>query len=76
MGAASGCVRIASERAERGVAGILVKYRVSRGDAAGYQFPVPFLDARRAIRTAGTIAVIAKLIRWAKRRMPAGSCGT
>jgi acetyl esterase/lipase len=38
--------------AERGVAGILVKYRVSRGDAAGYQFPVPFLDARRAIRTA------------------------
>lgn len=38
--------------AERGVAGILVKYRVSRKDAAGYQFPVPFLDARRAIRTA------------------------
>jgi acetyl esterase/lipase len=38
--------------AERGVAGILVKYRVHREDAAGYQFPVPFLDARRAIRTA------------------------
>jgi acetyl esterase/lipase len=38
--------------AERGVAGILVKYRVHRNDAAGYQFPVPFLDARRAIRTA------------------------
>jgi acetyl esterase/lipase len=38
--------------AERGVAGILVKYRVHRDDAAGYQFPVPFLDARRAIRTA------------------------
>jgi acetyl esterase/lipase len=38
--------------AQRGVAGILVKYRVSRNDAAGYQFPVPFLDARRAIRTA------------------------
>jgi acetyl esterase/lipase len=38
--------------AERGVAGILVKYRVHRKDAAGYQFPVPFLDARRAIRTA------------------------
>ena len=37
--------------AERGVAGIVVKYRVSRDDAAGYQFPVPFLDARRAIRT-------------------------
>lgn len=38
--------------AARGVAGILVKYRVHREDAAGYQFPVPFLDARRAIRTA------------------------
>lgn len=37
--------------AERGVTGIVVKYRVSRDDAAGYQFPVPFLDARRAIRT-------------------------
>lgn len=37
--------------AERGVAGIVVKYRVSRGAATGYQFPVPFLDARRAIRT-------------------------
>ncbi|MFK7850759.1 MAG: alpha/beta hydrolase [Akkermansiaceae bacterium] len=35
---------------ERGIAGILVKYRVGKG--LGYQFPVPFLDARRAIRTA------------------------
>jgi cephalosporin-C deacetylase-like acetyl esterase len=26
------------------------KYRVSKDDAAGYQFPVPLLDARRAIR--------------------------
>lgn len=37
--------------AERGIAGILVKYRVSGNPALGYQFPVPFLDARRAIRT-------------------------
>ncbi len=34
---------------ERGIAGIVVKYRVGTG--LGYQFPVPFLDARRAIRT-------------------------
>ena len=37
---------------ERGIAGIVVKYRVSGNAALGYQFPVPFLDARRAIRTA------------------------
>jgi acetyl esterase/lipase len=37
--------------AERGIAGIVVKYRVSGKPALGYQFPVPFLDARRAIRT-------------------------
>lgn len=36
---------------ERGIAGIVVKYRVSGNQALGYQFPVPFLDARRAIRT-------------------------
>lgn len=36
---------------ERGIAGIVVKYRVSGNDAFGYRFPVPFLDARRAIRT-------------------------
>jgi acetyl esterase/lipase len=36
---------------ERGIAGIVVKYRVSGNPAPGYQFPVPFLDARRAIRT-------------------------
>jgi len=34
---------------ERGIAGIVVKYRV--GNGLGYQYPVPFLDARRAIRT-------------------------
>lgn len=36
---------------ERGIAGIVVKYRVSGNATLGYQFPVPFLDARRAIRT-------------------------
>ncbi|MCX8497623.1 MAG: alpha/beta hydrolase [Akkermansiaceae bacterium] len=35
----------------RGIAGIVVKYRVSQDPSCGYQFPVPFLDARRAIRT-------------------------
>lgn len=37
--------------AERGIAGVVVKYRISNNPALGYQFPVPFLDARRAIRT-------------------------
>ncbi len=36
---------------ERGIAGIVVKYRVSGNDAAGFHFPAPLLDARRAIRT-------------------------
>ncbi|MES2474299.1 MAG: alpha/beta hydrolase [Verrucomicrobiota bacterium] len=36
---------------ERGIVSIMVKYRVSGNDAYGYGFPVPFLDARRAIRT-------------------------
>lgn len=36
--------------AERGIAGIVVKYRVGNA-ALGYQFPVPFLDARRALRS-------------------------
>jgi len=36
---------------ERGIVGIVVKYRVSGNPAFGYQYPVPFLDARRAIRT-------------------------
>jgi len=35
---------------ERGITGVVVKYRVGNPDL-GYQFPVPFLDARRAIRT-------------------------
>ena len=37
--------------ASRGIAGIVVKYRVSGNPDYGYQFPVPFLDARRAIRS-------------------------
>ena len=36
--------------AERGITGVVVKYRVGKPNF-GYQFPVPFLDARRAIRT-------------------------
>ena len=36
---------------ERGITAMVVKYRVSRKDESGYQFPVPQLDARRAIRT-------------------------
>jgi acetyl esterase/lipase len=36
---------------ERGITGVVVKYRVSGKPELGYQFPVPFLDARRAIRT-------------------------
>jgi acetyl esterase/lipase len=35
---------------ERGITGVVVKYRVSGQADFGYQFPVPFLDARRAIR--------------------------
>ena len=43
----------------RGIAAIVVKYRVSGNPELGYQFPVPFLDARRAIRT-----VRAKAAEW------------
>jgi acetyl esterase/lipase len=34
----------------RGIAAVLVKYRVSRKVEAGLQYPAPYLDARRAIR--------------------------
>jgi acetyl esterase/lipase len=34
----------------RGIAAVLVKYRVSRKDEAGFHYPAPYLDARRAIR--------------------------
>lgn len=36
---------------EQGITAIVVKYRVSGNEASGYGYPVPFLDARRAIRT-------------------------
>jgi acetyl esterase/lipase len=36
---------------QHGITGVVVKYRVSGKDSFGYQFPVPLLDARRAIRT-------------------------
>lgn len=36
---------------QRGIVALIAKYRVSGNDAAGFQFPVPLLDARRAIRT-------------------------
>ena len=35
---------------QRGIVAVVVKYRVAGDDRAGYQFPVPLLDARRAIR--------------------------
>ena len=36
---------------ELGISAMLVKYRVSGKDDFGYFHPVPYLDARRAIRT-------------------------
>lgn len=56
---------------ERGIAGIVVKYRVSGNQALGYQFPVPFLDARRAIRT-----VRAKATEWGIDRKKIGVMGS
>jgi acetyl esterase/lipase len=38
--------------AARGITALVVKYRTSSSDGLGYQYPVPLLDARRAIRTA------------------------
>jgi acetyl esterase/lipase len=35
---------------KHGITAVIVKYRVSGDDRAGYQFPVPLMDARRAIR--------------------------
>lgn len=55
----------------RGIAGIVVKYRVSGNQALGYQFPVPFLDARRAIRT-----VRAKATGWGIDRKKIGVMGS
>lgn len=36
---------------EREISAMVVKYRVSRKDDAGFHYPAPLLDARRAIRT-------------------------
>lgn len=36
---------------QRGISAMVVKYRVSGDDDFGYRYPVPYLDARRAIRT-------------------------
>lgn len=49
VGVAKWCV-------ERGITAMVVKYRVSAKKEAGYQFPVPQLDARRAIRTMRSMA--------------------
>ena len=35
---------------QRGIVAVLAKYRVSGRDEAGFHYPVPLLDARRAIR--------------------------
>lgn len=44
-------VKVAEWAIARGITVMVVKYRVGP-EAFGYQFPVPLLDARRAIRTA------------------------
>lgn len=41
---------------ERGISAMVVKYRVSGNEEFGYQYPVPHLDARRAIRTLRSMA--------------------
>jgi acetyl esterase/lipase len=42
--------------AKRGITTVLVKYRVSGSDGKKYHFPVPQMDARRAIRVARGMA--------------------
>ena len=42
---------IAQWAAAQGMVGVVVKYRVTDRAGDGYQFPVPLMDARRAIRT-------------------------
>lgn len=44
-------IEIAEWCAQKGIVAMVVKYRVSGDDGFGYQFPVPQLDARRALRT-------------------------
>jgi acetyl esterase/lipase len=43
---------IAKNLNAKGITAIVVKYRVAREDSFKYHFPVPLLDARRALRTA------------------------
>lgn len=42
--------QVAEWLVERGVTALVLKYRVGKAEF-GYQFPVPYMDARRAIRT-------------------------
>lgn len=54
---------------QRGFTAIVVKYRV--GPGLGYEYPVPFLDARRAIRT-----VRSKAAEWAVKPDRIGVMGS
>lgn len=56
---------------QRGVAGVVVKYRVSGNPGFGYRFPVPLLDARRALRT-----VRARAAEWALDPRKVGVMGS
>jgi len=42
--------------AEQGITAMVVKYRISGDDGKGYHFPVPLMDARRALRVARGMA--------------------
>ena len=42
--------------AKQGITAMVVKYRISGGDGKRYHFPVPQIDARRAIRVARSMA--------------------
>lgn len=44
-------IEIAEWCVQKGITAMVVKYRVSGDDRLGYHFPVPQLDARRALRT-------------------------
>lgn len=54
-------LRAAKELKAMGIAAMVVKYRVAGDDSLGYQFPVPLLDARRAVRTMKHLAAEAGL---------------
>lgn len=44
-------VDVARWLVDQGIAALVVKYRVSESPDKGYHYPVPLLDARRAVRT-------------------------